>query len=317
MSVAAVDNTNTVASFSQYNSQVEIAAPGVGILSTYPMRDAAVTLNGSGFIAAALEGTVQGSASAALVDGGRCATVGSWANKTVLCERGDIAFVDKVRNAQNGGAKAVIVYNNVSGGFSGTLGTGFTSTAPAVTVSQEDGQQLMAAIGQTAYVSTVNETNASGYAYLDGTSMATPHVSGVAALVWSAKPTATNVEVRNALTSTALDLGTAGRDTSFGYGLVRAFEATDALLNGGGGTEPPATAPSALTGTKSAKGKNYTYSIRWTGGASTVDIFRGTTKIRAATSNTGSYSESSKSSSASFKVCNAGSTTECSNTLSL
>jgi serine protease len=37
-------------------------------------------------------------------------------------------------------------------------------------------------------LSTVSD---GGYAYLDGTSMAAPHVSGVAALVWSAIPDAT------------------------------------------------------------------------------------------------------------------------------
>ncbi|MCL5744452.1 MAG: hypothetical protein M1541_11095, partial [Acidobacteria bacterium] len=34
----------TLASFSQFTNQVEIAAPGVGVLSTYPMRDAAMTV---------------------------------------------------------------------------------------------------------------------------------------------------------------------------------------------------------------------------------------------------------------------------------
>jgi serine protease len=42
---------------------------------------------------------------------------------------------------------------------------------------------------------------------LSGTSMAAPHVSGVAALVWSAIPDATNNEVRDALIKTAQDLG--------------------------------------------------------------------------------------------------------------
>ncbi len=317
MSVAATDSANALASFSQRNSEVEIAAPGVGILSTYPMRDAAVTVASTGYIAAAITGTVQGSSSNPLVDGGLCTSAGSWAGKVVLCERGTIAFVDKVNNATAGGATGVIIYNNAPGGFTGTLGTGVTSTIPAVSLSQEDGQYLRAnALGQSGFVSTVSETNANGYAYLDGTSMATPHVSGVAALVWSAKPTATNQQVRDALTSTALDLGTAGRDTSFGYGLVQAFEAADALVNGGT-TPPPATAPSSLTGTKSfAKGK-YTYRLNWTGGASTVDVYRGTSKVASAISNTGAYSQSIKLSSATYKVCNAGSTTACSNSITL
>jgi subtilisin family serine protease len=58
-----------------------------------------------------------------------------------------------------------------------------------------------------------------------GTSMATLHVSGVAALVWSAIPYATNVEVRDALNATAEDLGVPGRDDRYGAGLVQGNKA--------------------------------------------------------------------------------------------
>ena len=47
--------------------------------------------------------------------------------------------------------------------------------------------------------------------------MATPHVSGVAALVWSQFPNKKAHEIREALTSTALDKGTPGRDDFYGY----------------------------------------------------------------------------------------------------
>ncbi|HZX81368.1 MAG TPA: S8 family serine peptidase, partial [Lysobacter sp.] len=92
MSVAAVDQNNVKADFSQYTSQVEIAAPGVGVLSTYPFRDAALSVGGTGYIASALTGTMQGTASGGLVNGGRCTATGAWAGKVVLCERGDISF---------------------------------------------------------------------------------------------------------------------------------------------------------------------------------------------------------------------------------
>lgn len=320
MSVAATDVNNALASFSQRNSQVEIAAPGVGVLSTYPISSGSAQVGTNSYLASAMELSAASVASGAWVNGGRCTTTGSgsFSGKVVLCERGDIAFGDKVTNAKNGGGIGVIIYNNVSGGFGGTLGT--SSTIPAVSISQEDGQHIIAnGAGLTATVDARTTTNANGYAYLDGTSMATPHVSGVAAIVWSAKPTATAAEVRNALNSTALDLGTAGRDNSFGWGLVQAFAAADALLNGGGGTEPPpATSPSNLTGSKSSRGSNHTYRLNWTGGAATVDIYRGTTRVRSALSNSGTYSETIKNvTSATYKVCNAGSTTACSNSLTL
>jgi subtilisin family serine protease len=54
-----------------------------------------------------------------------------------------------------------------------------------------------------------------------GTSMATPFVSGAAALVWSAYPSLTATQVASVLESTAKDLGTTGTDKYYGYGLVR------------------------------------------------------------------------------------------------
>ncbi len=63
------------------------------------------------------------------------------------------------------------------------------------------------------------------YDYLDGTSMATPHVSGAAALVIAAHPELSASQVRARLVSTATDLGAVGRDSLFGYGLVNAFAA--------------------------------------------------------------------------------------------
>ncbi len=77
-----------------------------------------------------------------------------------------------------------------------------------------------------------------GYKSISGTSMATPHVSGVAALVWSHYPQCSNVQIRNALNKTAVDKGTAGRDVNFGFGIINAKAAYDYLAAGcnGGGT---------------------------------------------------------------------------------
>jgi subtilisin family serine protease len=123
-----------------------------------------------------------------------------------------------------------IVYNNAAGGFGGALGTTVT-TIPSVTVSDTEGAALKATLGQSATIA-VTATN---YAYFDGTSMATPHVSAVAALVWSYFPTCTNKQLRISLDNSALDLGTVGRDTKYGYGLVQAKAAYDRIKSNGCG----------------------------------------------------------------------------------
>lgn len=58
-----------------------------------------------------------------------------------------------------------------------------------------------------------------------GTSMSAPFVSGVAALIRTAHPTLDRVQIEYALTSTAVDLGPAGRDPDFGYGRLDAYKA--------------------------------------------------------------------------------------------
>jgi subtilisin family serine protease len=74
-----------------------------------------------------------------------------------------------------------------------------------------------------------------------GTSMATPFVSGSAALVWSAHPSWTATEVADALENTAQDLGSPGMDATYGYGLVRPDLALDATVSAPPTSTPPAT----------------------------------------------------------------------------
>ena len=111
--------------------------------------------------------------------------------------------------------------------------------------SQRNDQVELAAPG----VSVLSTYNGNRYAYLSGTSMATPHVAGVAALVWSHHDAATAAQIRSALQVTAANLGPAGRDNSYGYGLVQAAAAVDYLdANSGGGGDPepePNKPPSA------------------------------------------------------------------------
>lgn len=62
---------------------------------------------------------------------------------------------------------------------------------------------------------------------ISGTSMATPHVAGLMALMLNKNPKLTFTELRAILENTALDLGTAGQDNVYGYGRVQGVEAVN------------------------------------------------------------------------------------------
>ena len=68
------------------------------------------------------------------------------AGQIALVERGTLRFSEKVANAANAGAVGVVVYNNVSGEFRGSLGE--QGSIPVVGITQEDGQRLMALLQQ-------------------------------------------------------------------------------------------------------------------------------------------------------------------------
>jgi serine protease len=137
-----------------------------------------------------------------------------------------LTFAKKVIYMRRAGAKAVIIGNNDpnDGLGSFTLGTE-GNWLPTASVSYQDGVAIKKLKGKDAQVKLIGVD----YARLSGTSMATPHVSGVAALVWSAKPTLTAAQVRDLLEKSAKDLGDTGRDNTYGFGLVQAKAALDLL----------------------------------------------------------------------------------------
>lgn len=122
--------------------------------------------------------------------------------------------------------------------------------------------------------SSVNSTYpVNSYRSLSGTSMASPHVAGVAALVWSFFPQCTNEQIRSALQSTAKDKGSSGRDNFYGYGIVQANDAYDYINTngcdgggngggggGGGGVEPVSGQLTNLSGSRGSW-KRYTWDV--------------------------------------------------------
>ena len=227
ISVGALDSNMSWADFSNFNDQVELSAPGVGVFSTVPFIEVnTLTVDGVIYYGNHIENTARGTASAALVDGGYCGSINtSWAGKVVLCERGGYSFAEKVLNVEDSGGVAALIYNNVPGNFYGTIDPE-TSGIIGLSLSQEDGQYLVNnQINNDASVSCNIHNEVSGYEAWNGTSMATPHVSAAAALVWSCSPGTSNVQIREALASTAMDLGDEGRDDYYGFGLVQAKDA--------------------------------------------------------------------------------------------
>ncbi len=102
----------------------------------------------------------------------------------------------------------------------------YSNFGSAIEIAAPGGDNRGGHFSKTYVLSTYLPNN---YAYAIGTSMATPHVSGVAALILSQDSSLTNLEVRNILKNTADDLGDPGWDQYFGEGRVNAY----AAVNGG------------------------------------------------------------------------------------
>jgi len=97
----------------------------------------------------------------------------------------------------------------------------FTSTGPEMSVT---------APGVDVYSCWDILFSSNTYTYQSGTSMACPHVAGLAALILSANPTLDAQGVRQILEATAVDLGARGFDPIYGWGRVDAFGAVAAAI---------------------------------------------------------------------------------------
>ncbi|QIZ05785.1 S8 family serine peptidase [Priestia megaterium] len=180
--------------------------------------------------------------SADIVDGGigRPDELKNVEGKIALIKRGVLTFSKKAENAKRAGAKAVLIYNNMSGGrFRGNLDT--QMSIPVGAISKEDGVILQKALKKqttSARVTVsedsdrladfssrgpvtgtweikpdivapgvaINSTIPGGYLSLQGTSMAAPHVAGACAIIKQAHPDWTPEQIKAALMNTAKPL---------------------------------------------------------------------------------------------------------------
>jgi len=115
-----------------------------------------------------------------------------------------------------------------------TDGNDLVATASSRGPSAYDGSSIYPAV--VAPGSGIRTTDLTGggnfpdsYAYMDGTSVAAPHVAGAFALLLSSNPNLTVTELANGVRSAALDLGTAGPDNSYGSGRLDIIQAAENL----------------------------------------------------------------------------------------
>jgi len=158
---------------------------------------------------------------------------------------GSSTLANAIQYAQDQGALVIAAAGNCGSGC--WIGGGYydnplmypgaypTTMAVAATNSTDDWASFsehhpyvdVAAPGVSIYSTLLDKR----YGYQQGTSMAAPHVSGLAALVWSLSPGLTNDQVRDVIQSAAVDLGAPGKDDYFGHGRINAWQAIDSLMD--------------------------------------------------------------------------------------
>jgi serine protease len=268
MAVGAVDENSQHAEFSQFTSQVEIAAPGEATLSTVAGDGRLGFINigsttygndsvapqtrfvqsGGSFNVTNFNGTASGVLASCTRSGSNYSCSNVSGNICVAERNGNqvgsnYPEIDAAKACTDAGASGVIVYSNTQRpGLQNPflVDAGNDISVPSVSVNRALGQQLLAQLGSSTTLTVNGNQN---YAYYNGTSMATPHVAGVAALAWSNNPDCSATEVRNALKSTAIDLDVPGRDDKTGFGLVQAKATSDLLGSTCGSTTPPPPPP--------------------------------------------------------------------------
>jgi subtilisin family serine protease len=117
-----------------------------------------------------------------------------------------------------------------SADFAGVIAVGATDSADEVTDFSNVGPAVSVVAPGKEILSTfptydVNGDPAHDFVEWDGTSMATPHVTGLASLVWSKEARLTNEQVRDVIQNTAVKLGSGTFNNNWGFGRINAAEA--------------------------------------------------------------------------------------------
>ena len=151
-----------------------------------------------------------------------------------------------LRDAVNYASNKGVLIAAAAGNDSGAPCSYPASYSNVICVVATDSRNMLASFsnigGELAAPGVYNYSTyiGSSYRYLSGTSMATPHVAGASALLFSICPTCTSTQIRELLRDSAVDLGEVGKDILFGYGLV---DLTSAVSQLNSEEEEPTPAP--------------------------------------------------------------------------
>ena len=242
--VAAVDDHDVKADFSNYGYGIDAVAPGVDVPSCVidgVELGADIVTGETTALARGLIGSPFGIVTGKIVDAKLGHPEDFPANTTgsiALIKRGVLDFREKVRNAKNAGAKAVVIWNSDPTSAVPL----FTLLPPdcddendpkcpdewknfqflvSINVTQADGLKLQGLANHNATASFFSAL----YGRRSGTSMATPHVAAMAALVLALKPDLKPVDLQWLIHRTARDIGDEGWDYLTSYGMIDALAA--------------------------------------------------------------------------------------------
>jgi subtilisin family serine protease len=242
ISVAASDPSDLLVSSSKHGKpHVDLMAPGKEIYSTIPWAGALVWVDGAHpttYTATGMEHagyTGQAGITGKLYSCG-LGNPGEFPigvnGNIALILRGDLNFSEKVQNAQSVGARGVIIYNNVvdsldtNGGSLGSSG----NWVPAVSITKAAGEALIA-LGNPS-VTLLNEPVNTSYAYMNGTSMAAPHVAGTAGLLLSRCPSLSYEKIKSAILNSVDKIDSVSQKLVSG-GRLNAFAAFKGIFPAG------------------------------------------------------------------------------------
>lgn len=193
-------------------------APNVRLLIVRVLDD-----NGSGFLSDVANGVIHSSQMGAKVLN---LSLGGTSNSQTLADAINYATgAGRLVIAAAGNCGDAYYWLNGCSSMNQTLYPGAYANVLAVAATNNsDGHASFSNVGSYVDMSApgvdIYNLTLNGYTYLDGTSQAAPHVAGLAALVWTYNTGYNATTVWNRMASTAVNLGTAGWDSTYGWGRI-------------------------------------------------------------------------------------------------